>query len=133
MMDEDWLEELMLPCGEVRVRRLFGGQGVYLDGLMVALVADGILYLKVDTETAPEFEAAGLDPFAFSAKNGRRTVMSYRKAPGDVLENPDALAPWIGLAYGAAKRAAAAKEKPAREKPAKEKPAKARTRRKTAG
>ena len=68
---------------------------------MVALVADGILYLKVDAATAPEFEAAGLDPFAYTAKTGRRTVTSYRKAPGDVLENPDALAPWIGLAHGA--------------------------------
>jgi len=131
MMDEDWLGELMSPFGEVRVRRLFGGQGVYLDGLMVALVADGILYLKVDAETAPEFEAAGLDPFAYTAKNGRRTVMSYRKAPGDVLENPDALAPWIGLAYGAAKRAAAAKEKtPATKRP---RPATKRPRRKAAG
>lgn len=131
MMDEDWLGELMSPFGEVRVRRLFGGQGVYLDGLMVALVADGILYLKVDAETAPEFEAAGLDPFAYTAKNGRRTVMSYRKAPGDVLENPDALAPWIGLAYGAAKRAAAAKEKtPAMKRP---RPATKRPRRKAAG
>lgn len=112
MLDEEWLIDLFSPFGEVRVRRFFGGQGVYLDGLMIGLVAGGVLYFKADAETTPEFDAAGLPPFSYERKTGRRTVMSYRRAPGDVLENPDAMAPWVGLALKAAHRAEAKKAAP---------------------
>jgi DNA transformation protein len=120
MLDADWLTDLFSPFGTVRVRRLFGGQGVYLDGLIVGLVADGVLYLKCDEETVPEFEAAGLAPFVYSAR-GRTVALSYRKAPSDVLENPDALAPWVGLARQAAVRAVARKGGAGAKRPARPK------------
>ena len=46
----------------LRTRRMFGGLGVYSGDVMKALVAYGELYLKVDGETKPAFEAAGATP-----------------------------------------------------------------------
>src|SRR3546814_12391591 len=77
----DHLIELLAPLGEPEAKRMFGVRGVYLDGLMVALVADGRVYLKADAENLPAFEAAGPLPFAFRSK--QRTITgSYRSAIG---------------------------------------------------
>ncbi|MFM9860993.1 TfoX/Sxy family protein [Pseudoxanthobacter sp. M-2] len=117
-MDPDWLHELFSPYGRVGIRRLFGGQSVYLDGLIVAFVADDVLYLKSDAETAPAFDAAGLAAFSYLAKGERRVLTSYRRAPEEALEDPDALRPWVMLAQSAAGRAAAKKAGGRRGKPA---------------
>jgi DNA transformation protein len=109
MLDPEWLKELFSPFGAVAVRRFFGGQGVYLDGVIVALVADGVLYLKSDAESAPAFDAAALAPFSYLAKGERRVITSYRRAPAEALDDADALRPWIVLARAAGERAAAKK------------------------
>ena len=36
--------------GRSSVRRMFGGQGVFVDGLMIALVSDGVIYLKAERD-----------------------------------------------------------------------------------
>ena len=61
-MDPDIIRDLFADLGAVRVRRMFGGQGIYLDELMFALEAGGELYLKADPETAGLFAKAGLGP-----------------------------------------------------------------------
>ena len=109
MMDPEWLHELFSPYGGVGIRRLFGGQSIYLDSLIVAFVADDVLYLKSDAETAPAFDAAELAAFSYIAKGERRVITSYRRAPAEALEDPDALRPWMMLACAAANRAAAKK------------------------
>ena len=116
----EYLVELMRPWGAVTAKSMFGGWGLYREGLFFAIVADDVLYLKTDDETRATFEAERLDPFVFRSKDGTSTAMSYRRAPDEALENPDEMARWAGLAYGAAVRAAARKP-PARPKSAKAK------------
>lgn len=115
-MDPEWLAELFSSHGTPAIRRMFGGQGVYFDGRMVALVAGGVLYLKSDAESAAAFEAEGLEPFSYVAKGERRVLTSYRRCPPAALEDPDDMARWVGLAHAAALRAA--ERKPVR-RPAK--------------
>jgi DNA transformation protein and related proteins len=88
---------------------MFGGYGIYHDGLMFALAADDVLYLKADAETVPRFEAAGLPPFTYESK-GRIMRMSYYQAPAEVLEDPAQAAEWARIAHGAALRARAARK-----------------------
>lgn len=121
--------ELLAPLGPVRARAMFGGQGLYIDGLFAALIAGGELYLKVDDTTQARFEAAGCQPFTFEMKNGQQTSMRYYRPPEEALESPPLMLPWARLAFEAALRAANAKaKKPAAKKSkAKEAPAKRRT------
>lgn len=105
-MDPEWLAELFSSHGTPAIRRMFGGQGVHLDGRMVALVAGGVLYLKSDAESAALFEAEGLEPFSYMAKGERRVMTSYRRCPPAALEDPDEMGRWVGLARAAAMRAA---------------------------
>ncbi len=101
----DHAKELFAPFGEIRVRKMFGGAGVYCDDLFFAIMDDEAIYLKVDDATRPEFEARGLRPFTFETKDGLSTTMSYYNAPEDVFENDDELRKWTALALDAATRA----------------------------
>ncbi|CAL94908.1 TfoX/Sxy family protein [Azoarcus olearius] len=101
----DHLVETFAALGAVRARRMFGGHGLYLDGVMFGLVVDDVLYLKADAQTLPRFAELGLPCFEY-ARNGRTVQVSYHRAPDEVLESPDAAAQWGRLALAAALRAA---------------------------
>ena len=101
--------ELLAPLGPVRVRRMFGGQGLYVDGLFMAIIDDGQLFLKADDTTLERFDAAGCVPFTFPDKTGQPVVTHYRRPPEDALESPALMRPWARLALEAALRAANAK------------------------
>ena len=114
-MDADSIRDLLAALGPVRIRRMFGGQGVFRGDLMFALEAQGELYLKADHETAAAFAAAGSRQFTY-AREGRATAMGYWTLPDAALDDPDEAARWARLAVEAARRAAAEKVKTARKK-----------------
>ena len=105
--------ELLAPHGAVRARRMFGGHGLYVDDLFVAIIAAEQLYLKVDSETRARFEAAGCRPFTYDAK-GQAMTMGYFAAPEDAMESTQAMLPWARLAIASALRARAARPAPRR-------------------
>ncbi|MBL8262656.1 MAG: TfoX/Sxy family protein [Xanthomonadaceae bacterium] len=115
--DEDiaWFRELLAPIGQITVRRMFGGAGVYADGLIVGLEVGGALYLKTDDQTRQAFADAGGQPFVYDGK-GQPVTMSYWTPPEEAMDSPEAMQPWARLALAASLRAAAAK--PARAKAA---------------
>jgi DNA transformation protein len=90
---------------------MFGGQGIYRDGLMFGLVAGGEIYLKTDGEAATRFAAAGSAPFSF-AREGKSVATSYWRLPEEALDDPDALVRWAEIGFECAQRAGAAKRKP---------------------
>jgi len=110
MLDPDYIQDLFAPLGPVGVRAMFGGQGIYHDGLMIALVAYGIVYLKTDTETVPDFEAAGSEPFTYVAKDRSPIVMSYWRLPEAAIDDPEVFRGWADKAVAAAMRANAKKK-----------------------
>ncbi|HET6263752.1 MAG TPA: TfoX/Sxy family protein [Usitatibacter sp.] len=101
----DHVVEMMRPFGAVAPRPMFGGWGLYREGLFFALVFDDTLYLKADDGNAPDFEAEGLEAFVFESRNTGETILtSYRRAPPEALESPEVMAHWARGAYGAALR-----------------------------
>ncbi len=107
-MDADGLKELFAPFGAVAVRRMFGGHGVYADGLCFAIQADGEVYIKADESNAAAFAQAGSQPFVYVA-NGKPMKMAYWRLVAGAYDDPDELRRWAGLGLAAARRAAAAK------------------------
>lgn len=100
----DFIKEQLADFGPVTVRRMFGGAGIFREGLMFALIADETLYLKADEVSQGEFEALTLPPFTYGAKGGKRTVMSYWRAPEACLDDRDEMTGWARKAYAAALR-----------------------------
>ena len=103
-MAPDDIRELFSAFGRVEVRRLFGGAGIFADGTMFALVSKGVIYLKTDGHNAPAFEREALEPFTYATKAGRRGVMSYRRMPDRLYDDPEELAIWARDALAAAGR-----------------------------
>ncbi len=105
----DYLVELMTPMGGVSSKRMFGGAGVFKDGKMFGLVADDVLYFKVDDINRDEFTALGLGPFMYDGK-GKTMSLGYFRCPDEALESPALMTAWAGSGYGAALRAATKKQ-----------------------
>jgi DNA transformation protein len=78
--------------GEVTVRKMFGGAGLYRGGKVFGLVADNVAYLKVDETNKDKFLVAGSSPF--KPFPNKPTILSYFEIPPDVLENPGELIEW---------------------------------------
>ena len=100
----EFLSEVFAQFGAIEAKRMFGGYGVYHDGLMFALVADDVLYLKADATSASSFVKLGLPQFEY-LKNGKKMRMSYYAAPEDIFDDPEQAKEWANRAYEAALRA----------------------------
>lgn len=81
---------------------MFGGHGLFMDGLMFAIISGDTLYLKVDDGTRDRYRAEGLAPFKPSAE--RPKTMSYYPLPEAVFEDQDGLVEWAREAFAAALR-----------------------------
>ncbi len=105
MIDADHIRDLFASFGRVSVRRMFGGAGIYCDGTMFALVSGGAIYLKAGERNNADFDAERLEPFSYTARNGKRAVMSYRRMPDRLYDDPEELARWAGRALAQAQGA----------------------------
>ena len=103
-----YLEELFEPLPGVSFKRMFGGLGIFHDGVMFGLVAYEQLYFKVDKQTEQHFADAGSEPFVYEGK-GKPIQMSYWTAPDAAMDDPEEFESWARLGMEAARRAAAAK------------------------
>jgi len=102
--------DLMQSIGPVYARAMFGGHGVYLEGLMFALIANNTLFLKVDKALENGFVESGLEPFTYN-RQGKEFKMSYFQAPEDALEDSELMNIWANKAYGVELREASKKRK----------------------
>ncbi len=96
-------------AGAVTARPMFGGVGLYCQGLFFGLIDDDTLYLKVDHATRPEFERLGSQPFRPFGDDSHG--MQYYELPADVLEDRAEVLPWVERSLGAGRRKAAGKRR----------------------
>jgi DNA transformation protein and related proteins len=96
-------------CGVILPKRMFGGVGLYAGDLFFAILANDVLYLKVDGSNRGDFEAAGQGPFRPYGDD--RETMQYYQVPPEVLEDPDELARWARKAISVAVTARTARSR----------------------
>jgi len=129
----DYCCELLASAGRCTARRMFGGWGISVEGLTIAIVADlgqgEKLWLKADDESRVHWEGSGCERFTYQARGVARS-MNYYSAPEEAMESPQLMAPWARQALASALKAQSAKV--ARPRPAtssQTRPAKPATRR----
>jgi DNA transformation protein len=109
----EFVAELLAPMGPVSIRRMFGGAGVFRDGLMFALLGDDTVYLKTDAELRADLEAEGCAPFLWTKPStGEEIDMGYVSLPSSAMDDPDEASSWARRALAVAKAKAAAKPVP---------------------
>jgi DNA transformation protein len=117
MINPDYIQELFAAFGPVSVRRMFGGAGVWADGLMIAIVNDGAIFLKTDAESSAAFAREGCKPFAYTKKDGEHRLTSYWRVTDRLYDDPEELAVWARAALRVAQTKHASKSAPARRRP----------------
>jgi DNA transformation protein and related proteins len=105
-MAPEFIVELFASFGSVTVRRMFGGAGLFREGLMFGLVFDGAIFLKVDDASIPDFEREGSAPFVYtlakSAGRVGRHSFSYWRLPERLYDDPEELVSWAQRAFAIA-------------------------------
>ncbi len=106
----DFVLEQLGRVTPVTGKAMFGGVGIYAQGLFFALIAEDRLYFKVDEATRPDFEQRGMEPFR---PYGEDSAMGYYEVPADVVEDVAQLESWARKAIDIATRARKGKAKAA--------------------
>ncbi|MEO3387374.1 TfoX/Sxy family protein [Mesorhizobium sp. CAU 1741] len=106
-MDNDAIADLFAGLGHVTIKRMFGGKGIYHDGVIIALEIGGDIMLKADAISAPEFAAAGSTQWVYEGQSRKGPVaMPYWSIPDTALDDPDEMAVWARKAFEASLRSA---------------------------
>ena len=96
-----FLQDQFERFGDVNFRRMFGGTGLFRDGVMFGIVARDTLFLKTDDRSRSKYESAGMGPFQYERK-GKTLSLGYHEVPVEVLEDGDTLAEWASSAHDVA-------------------------------
>lgn len=105
------IHDLLSDLPGMSYKAMFGGYGIYKEGLIVACIMDDELYLKVDDGNRKEFEERDSHPFVYVSPKGKQMPMGYWSVPPEVLENREELQAWTLASYEVSKRASANKTK----------------------
>jgi len=100
----DYVLDQFSGWDEVSARKMFGGAGLYCDGVMFGLIADDVAYLKVDESNQEDFEKAGASAFNPFPEKDKTYVMSYYEIPADILEDRQLLSQWAERALTVARK-----------------------------
>lgn len=96
------LDQLGRVLPKIRARSMFGGVGIYSGDFFFALIADDVLYFKVDDVTRPDYEARGMPPFRPYGEGGE--AMQYYQVSEELLEDVGTLQTWADAAVAVARR-----------------------------
>jgi DNA transformation protein len=110
----DYILDQLSCLGPIDHKRMFGGVGLYFDGLFFALIDDNIVYFKVDDETRPRYLAARTKPFQPGGEGPSQS--GYYSVPVGVLEDLDELKAWGSQAVEVARRKSSGKPRSKRRK-----------------
>ncbi|MEL4072315.1 TfoX/Sxy family protein [Ochrobactrum sp. GPK 3] len=120
-MDDETLRDLLQDFGPISIRRMFGGKGIYHQGLIFALVVRDELLFKADELTIPRFIDAGSVQWTYEGRKGGDPIgMPYWSVPSEAFDDPEIMTEWARLAYEAALRSG--RSKPQKKSAAKRSP-----------
>jgi DNA transformation protein len=87
----EFILDQLAPLRDVRARRMFGANGLYLGGRFFGIVAQGRLYLRTAPDTRQPYLDAGMGPFE---PNPGRVLKNYFEVPVEVIEDDSELSRW---------------------------------------
>jgi len=94
----EYVLDLLSHCDSITSRAMFGGYGIYKNGIIFAIIAHDELYFKVDQSNIELYKNHGSEAFTFETK-GRVSKMSYWKVPLLVMEDETQLMEWVNQSY----------------------------------
>src|SRR3989338_4322241 len=93
-LNEYVVDDLLAGIPGIASRAMFGGYGIYKNGKIFAIIADGELYFKVGDSNRADYQKHGSKPFVYDAQ-GKQMEMSYWQLPQKIMDNKDKVAIWV--------------------------------------
>ena len=97
----DYVVELLAGLGRVEARRMFGGAGLFRDGVMFGVPLNDVVYFRVDDALQADLKAQGSDPWVYT-RNGEAREMGYWRMPETAVDDPDEAVDVARRSYAAA-------------------------------
>lgn len=92
----EFVKNQLSEFGKVEFKNMFGGIGIFKEGVMFAKIGGDKFRLKVSDANKKQFEERGMNPF-YSEK--KKKGMPYWEVPPEILENKELLAEWASQSY----------------------------------
>jgi DNA transformation protein len=93
---------------DLRSNRMFGGIGLYSDGLFFGLIDDDTVFFKTNDRNIAAYRERNMPRF-MPFPDRPEAVMGYHQVPADVIEDADTLVAWARQAVAVALESKASK------------------------
>ncbi|MCX7560004.1 TfoX/Sxy family protein [Sulfitobacter sp. F26204] len=89
--DIAFARDLFSGIPDLTTRKMFGGLGIYADGVIFALMkSEGQMMLKAqDPEFASKLTGMGAEKWTYTRKSGKLSAMPYWTLPDQALDEPE--------------------------------------------
>jgi DNA transformation protein len=96
--DMAFARDLFSALGGVVARRMFGGVGLFSDGVMFGLIDAGTIFLKTDEALRRELADAGARSWIYVERKGPKAGVpqetSYWSLPDRAIDDPEEACAW---------------------------------------
>lgn len=99
----DYVVDTLSAFGEIKSKSMFGGHGIYKDGVIVGLIIEDELFFKVDESNKQDYIDHNSSPFSYD-RGDKVISMSYWRVPLDILEDSDPLGIWVEKSFEASQK-----------------------------
>jgi DNA transformation protein len=99
------LEEVLSDIEGLTSRGMFGGYGLYKNGVIFGMIIEDQLYFKVNDTTRHEYIQKESKPFMYEGKNKKQVSLNYYTVPSEVMEDREEIQLWVEKAYSVCKSA----------------------------
>lgn len=96
-------QDLLGRIPGITSRAMFGGYGIYKNGVIFAIIADDRLYFRVTESNIDDYKHSGSEPIVYQRGNHKKTTMPYWLLPEEIMEDPEKIPAWVEKAVQASK------------------------------
>jgi DNA transformation protein len=111
----EYVLEQLASLPALRSNRMFGGIGLYSDGIFFGLIDDDTLFFKTNDGNIAPYRERNMPRF-MPFPDRPEAVLGYHQVPADVIEDAETLVEWARSSVEVGLAAKAAKAKPVRQK-----------------
>ena len=97
---KDFILDQLESLGDIRIRAMFGGYGIYQGDIFFGIIHKDRLYFKTDENTRQDYLEQGMKPFQ---PNSKQTLKTYYEVPAEIIEDSEELTVWAKRAVSANK------------------------------
>ena len=98
------MQDVLGHIPDISSRAMFGGYGIYKEGIIFAIIAYDELYFKVGDSNIKDYQDLDSHPFVYEGKNNKKTAMSYWLLPDEIMSEREEIIKWVDKAVKVSKQ-----------------------------